>query len=102
MNKKLLIIILLTVIASPFVAMAVNGPKEIGTAVADIAMTIGASIVVIGWVIAGILYLMSRGDPGKTKTAKDALVAAVIGTILVIIAKGGYAVIQTFLKDVVG
>ena len=47
---------------------------------------IGGSIVIIGWVIAGILYLTSAGSPEKTGVAKKALIAAVIGTILVAVS----------------
>lgn len=36
-----------------------------------------ASVIMI--VVAGILYVTSAGDPGKTKTAKDAVLYAVIG-----------------------
>ena len=44
-------------------------------------------IVVIMWVVTGILYLICLGDPGKLKLANASLIAAVAGTILVILAQ---------------
>ena len=47
---------------------------------------VGGAIVFIGWIITGILWLLSGGSPEKTGTAKKAIVACTIGTILVILA----------------
>jgi len=52
----------------------------------SLSYQIGGSVVVIGWVIAGILWLVSGGSPEKTGIAKKAIWAAVIGTVLVVIA----------------
>ena len=59
---------------------------------------IGGSIVIVGWIIAGILYLTSAGSPEKTGTAKKAMIAAVIGTVLVILAAGA----APLIKDAIG
>jgi len=63
---------------------------------------IGTGIVVIGWTIAGILYLVSMGNVERTTTARKALVAAVIGTVLIAIAGLGYATIRTLLNPIIG
>lgn len=43
-------------------------------------------IGVIVIIIAGYLYTMSSGDPAKTKRAKDAILYAVVGLVVIILA----------------
>lgn len=69
----------------------------VGT-IENIIWKVGGSIVVIGWVIAGILYLTSAGGE-RMKTAKTALIAAVIGTVLVAIAATGSDIIIESLGE---
>lgn len=52
-----------------------------------------ATIAVIVIVIGGIMYMMSAGDPGMIKKAKDAIFGALIGLAIVLAA-------PTFLKEV--
>jgi hypothetical protein len=97
MNKKILFLILLAVILIfPNITLGAEVPELIAK-VKDALIIIGGSIVIIGWIIAGILYLTSAGSPEKTGTAKKALVAAVIGTVLLIIATSIEAAIKTLL-----
>jgi hypothetical protein len=96
-NKKISFFLLSTVILlTPFF---IHGKeiKEMTAAVETAALAIGGSLVIIGWVIAGILYLTSIGSLEKMGTAKKALIAAIIGTILVVLAKGGYDMIKGLL-----
>jgi hypothetical protein len=89
MNKKALFLILsLSILIIPITVFAedVTGISGIVTNITNLVMVIGGGIVVIGWVIAGILYLTAAGAPEKTGTAKKAMIAAVIGTVLVILA----------------
>ena len=44
-------------------------------------------IVVIMWLVTGILFLIAAGAPEKLNAAKMALFAAVIGTVIIIIAQ---------------
>ena len=103
MNKKTLFLIFLSsVLILPLGAFADITPLVSGMFdnVAELALYIGGSIVVIGWVIAGILYLTAAGSPEKTGIAKKALIAAVIGTVLVVFAAGGYDVIKDIIENV--
>ena len=85
MNKKLLFLILAIIFLSPLAASAADVPEMIINI--ELAfITIGSSIVVIGWVIAGILWLTSAGSPERVKIAKTALVAAVIGTAIIVLS----------------
>jgi hypothetical protein len=98
MNKKILFsILLISVLILPFTALA----KDLETMVkdaADAVEKIGVYLVVVGWIIAGILYLTSGGSPEKMGTAKKAITAAVIGTVLIAVAKLGFDAIKKLLK----
>jgi hypothetical protein len=98
MNKKtLLFLILLGVLILPvFVSAAEDATTMIGR-IQTATITIGGSIVVIGFVIAGILFLTSGGSPEKFKNAKTAAFAAVIGTVLIVMATFAYGVINSLL-----
>lgn len=41
---------------------------------------------VIVIIIAGFLYVTSTGDPSKTKRAKDAILYAVVGLVIIVLA----------------
>ena len=70
----------------PNIALAGDELSGMATKLQGVFVTIGGAVVTIGWIVAGILYLTSAGSPERMKTAKTAIVAAIIGTILVIIA----------------
>ena len=88
MNKKLLfLILLLVVLITPLmVAAQTAGIEAMVNRVQAIAISVGTPIITIGWVIAGILWLTSAGSPEKTGIAKKAIVACVIGTMLIVLA----------------
>lgn len=45
------------------------------------------AVVAVGFIVyGGYLYIISAGDPGKIKKAKDVLLYAVIGIVVVIVA----------------
>ena len=102
MNKKISFLIFTVLIIAPLIVYAVNTPEVIAQKVQDLVWFIGAAIVVIGWTIAGIMFLLSMGIPEKMATARKAIIAAVVGTVLVIIAGGGYAIIKAFLDPIIG
>lgn len=52
-------------------------------------------VAVIVLIIAGFLYVTSNGDPGKVKTAKNAILYTVIGIIFVLAA----AIIVAFVRS---
>ena len=99
MNKKILFLVLLLIIlVLPFriSAQLVQVP-QIVINIQTASLLIGASIVIIGWVIAGILWLISAGNPEKTGLAKKATGAAIIGTVLIILSKVAYMTICQLL-----
>mgnify|MGYP001582591810 CR=1 FL=1 len=104
MNKKILFLILLAgVLVFPLQVMGVV-PTTLTTVldnVKDVIKVIGTAMIVIGFVVAGIMYLMSGGSTEKTGTAKKALIAALIGAVVVILA---YATegIEAIIKGILG
>jgi len=97
-NKKILFLVLLSVgLAVPFISNAADALCAMVGRIETITWQIGGSIVVIGWVIAGILYLTAAGSPEKTGIAKKALIAAIIGSILVVLSAVAAGIIQDTL-----
>jgi len=86
MNKKILFLILLSVVALPTVALADITIKGIVDASVNIALYVASGVVVILWIMTGVIFLTAQGDPAKLKSGKTALIAAVAGTIIIIIA----------------
>ena len=91
MNKKTLFLILLGMLVLPFAALAQPTIAGMAAAIAGQVVLVGTWIVVIMWVVTGILFLTSNGDPAKLKLARNGLFAAVGGTILIILANGAVA-----------
>lgn len=52
----------------------------------NVIYMIAVVVAVIVIIIAGILYATSSGDPGKTTKAKNAILYAIIGLVVVIVA----------------
>ena len=82
----------------PITALAAGDTDAIINAFKEIFVSIGAAIVVIGWIIAGILYLTAAGSPERIGTAKKALIACVIGTVLIIISATAYTFVKSALN----
>ncbi|HEY0964881.1 MAG TPA: pilin [Candidatus Saccharimonadales bacterium] len=61
-------------------------PDDVLNNVLGIVYFAGGAACVIVIVVAGILYATSNGDSGKVKTAKDAILYAVIGLVVIMMA----------------
>ena len=120
MNKKtLFLIILTTVLILPFGILAEDAvdttPPVCGATtggnvqleailgrVTDAASTLGAGLAILGFIIAGILFLTAAGSPEKMGVARKALIAAVIGTAVVALAQGANIMNDIFCKIITG
>lgn len=69
-------------------AQTIAGMAE---AIATQVVVVGKWIVVIMWVVTGILFLTSQGEPAKLNAAKTSLFAAIGGTIIIILAQSAVA-----------
>jgi len=61
-------------------------PDDVLAGGLSIVYFVGGAACVVVIVIAGILYATSNGDASKIKTAKDAILYAIIGLVVVMMA----------------
>ena len=104
MNKKTLFLSLLAVtFLTPTLTFAADSSDfcKMVSKLSAVTLTVGGSIVAIGWVIAGILYLTAAGG-SRMETAKKAMIASIIGTVLVILASSAVPLIKSAIGDVGG
>ncbi len=104
MNKKILFFVLLTgVLIFPLQAMGEVPPllEAVLNNISDVIKLIGTTMIVVGFVVAGILYLMSAGSPEKTGTAKKALIASIIGAVVVILAYSANGIVA-IITEILG
>jgi len=98
MNKKILFLALLGVLVLPTLAAAAT-LQGMSDAAAQTALYVATGVVIVLWVLTGILFLTAQGEPATLNKAKMALLAAVIGTVVIIIASTGA---DTFVKSIFG
>lgn len=60
--------------------------NDLVSSVKAAAIAVGGILAVVGYIIAAILWLTSGGSPEKTGLARKALIAAVVGTVVLVIA----------------
>lgn len=63
-----------------------NTPDDVLSSGLDLVYYAGGIACVIVIVVAGILYSLSGGDPNQTKQAKNAILYAVVGLIVIVMA----------------
>lgn len=63
-----------------------TGKNGLFRGIAGTIALISGVIAVIIIIIAGLRYITSGGDPAKAKSAKDAIVAAIIGLVIIALA----------------
>lgn len=103
MNKKIFLSILISALVLPISVFAQSSGSSItvesitGKAV-QTTFLVASGIVVILWVVTGLLFLQAQGAPDKLSTAKKALIAAVAGTAIVIIAGSAIALVKSALS----
>jgi len=68
-------------------ANPLTGPNGTLTKVTKLIGYIAGICTVIIVVVAGFMYVTSGGDPGKISNAKDAIIYALIGVVITIIAQ---------------
>ena len=84
MNKKTFLISLVALVL-PGIAAA-QSISTMAVAIKDNVLIVGFAMVIIMWVVTGILFLIAMGEGGKLTTARNALIASIIGTIIIILA----------------
>lgn len=99
MNKKILFLLLIFILV-PLTISAEGEAQRLISDINGILTTIAIVLVTIGWTIAGILWLTSGGNPTKTTLAKQALMAAIFGTIAVVLASSAASIISSLFPSV--
>jgi len=64
---------------------------------AGLITNIAIFVVVVSWIITGLLFLTAQGDPSKLTKAKTALIWAVVGTAVAILAGSARFMIEKAL-----
>ena len=65
----------------------ITGTKGVLIRVANILAWFGGAIAVIMVIFGGFLYVTSAGDAGKVKKAKDTLLYAAVGLVVIVVAR---------------
>lgn len=101
MNNKNTFLKILTVAVLFFPAIAFAQDLTITGMINSAVMLtlyIASAIVVILWVITGIMFLTAQGDPTKLTSAKKALYASIIGTVLILVASSALTLVNSALR----
>ena len=104
MNKKtLFLILILGVLILPVISYAQGASGGGATTIKDILTTIatnlgglGTALATIGFIVAGITYVASTTNPSLMSVAKVALIAAVVGVVIILLAVGACPFIKSF------
>ena len=99
MNKKTLSLVSsLILLGLPITALADQTlPGVVNYLAGQLALTSGG-LAIIGFIVAGIMYITSAANPSNMSVAKQALIAAIIGTAICIIS----ATATSFVKGLLG
>jgi hypothetical protein len=67
-------------------SIQINDLWAIALAVVDILLRIGAIVAVVFVIYGGFLYMTSQGESDRTSAAKNTILNAIIGLVIIIIA----------------
>ena len=100
MNKKIVFLILVSVLILPVTALAaVDSIQSLMAAIVNIALwVVFGGIVIICFIYSAILFLTSGGQPEKIKTAKASFLWGVVGVVVGIIAYSIINIVESFLR----
>ena len=59
---------------------------NVGIGIIEVVISISGLIAAGFIVVGGVQYILSQGDPGKTKTAKTTILYAVVGLLVTVLA----------------
>lgn len=94
MKKLLSVLILGVILILPAIASA-QTIESMADRIVSTVLYVGTAIVVIFWIATAILFLSAFGSPEKVKTARNALLVAIGGTILIIIANSALSIVKS-------
>ncbi len=62
------------------------GSKGIITRIIEVISVVGGILAVIMIIVGGLMYILARGDAGRVKIAREAIVYALIGLVVIALA----------------
>lgn len=71
--------------------VATSSPSSVGDLASKVITFLGWVVGVssgVGLLVGALLYIISAGDPGKTRTAKDAIVYSIVGLAVALLSYG--------------
>lgn len=96
-NKKTFLLLLILFLPQ-FVLAQVTITGIVGN-LAGLITNVAIFVVIVSWIITGLLFLVAQGDPTKLTKAKTALIWAVVGTAVAILAGSAQSIIQTAIES---
>ncbi|MFH1841308.1 MAG: TrbC/VirB2 family protein [Candidatus Nealsonbacteria bacterium] len=103
MKKTIFLIITLLLVAVSVNAAEIENPlkakefEEILNTIINFIFAIGLAVTPVIFIIAGFLFVTSGGNPNRLDTAKKMILYAVIGLLVILLAKGLVAVLKSIL-----
>jgi len=97
-TSKKILLVLASFLILPSIAFAEVTIPSIVDAAVQTTLYVASGVVVILWVVTGILCLSAQGAPEKLSSAKHSLIAAVAGTVIVIIATSAITIVRGAFK----
>jgi len=100
MNKKIIfLILLLAILLLPVTSFgAVNSVKDLITNAKTSLTGIGGALATIAFIVAGIMFLTATGNPSNMETGKKALIAAIIGIVIILLSATAETFVKTFFS----
>jgi len=89
---KAILILLVGALVLPSMVLAIT-VQSMAENIKNVVWDVAVVVVVIFWIFTGVLFLVALGSPEKVGTAKKALVAAIVGTIIVVLASSALSVV---------
>ena len=87
-NTAVIILIISSGFASGGLADAIVGPlTSVICDLYDVVLYVSGMIAALVFVMSGVKWVASMDDPGSRKAAKDTMIHAIVGLIIVVIAK---------------
>ncbi|MBI2054359.1 MAG: hypothetical protein HYT36_03435 [Candidatus Staskawiczbacteria bacterium] len=104
-DKKIALSLILTAfVCFPAAVMSASGGpptnitfENIIKLIKGLIYTVGIAMVVIMLLISGIMFITSSGDPEKIKKARSALLYAVVGAVVLVVAASIFEIIERWL-----
>lgn len=104
-NKILSSLISGAILTLPLIAMAAPPTPlpaaqtwpTIVTFIQGTLYTVGGVIIVIMIIIAGIMFITASGDPEKVQKARNTLLYAVVGGVVLVLATSIFSIISSWL-----